>query len=163
LAGFATGGDIIPPSPTPAPDAPAALSERNVPMPALERPLMKPRPVYLDLFRIRMPMPSVVSFLHRLTGALMLLFGIPLLLVGVDASLASPESYANLQATLAHPLAKLVLLGFAWAFFHHFTAGIRHLLLDVHVGVDLEPARRSSVVVFVVSLALTIAVGAKLW
>ena len=131
-------------------------------MPALERSMTK-RPVYLDLFRIRMPMPSVVSFLHRATGALMLVFGIPLLLAAVDASLASPEAYASLRATLSHPLAKLVLLGFAWAFFHHLAAGIRHLFLDLHVGIDLEPARRSSVVVFVVSIALTLAVGAKLW
>ncbi len=132
-------------------------------MPALERPLAKARPVYLDLLRIRMPMPSVVSFLHRVTGALMLVFGIPLLLAGVEASLGSPEAYAQLKATLAHPLAKLALLGFAWAFFHHLAAGVRHLLLDLQVGVDLAPARRSSVVVFVVSLALTLAVGAKLW
>lgn len=121
------------------------------------------RPVYLQLFRIRMPMPSVVSFLHRVTGALMLVFGIPLLLAAVEASLGSPESYAGLRATLSQPLCKLVLLGLAWAFFHHLCAGIRHLLLDVEVGVDLGSARRSSVIVFVVSLALTLVVGAKLW
>jgi len=132
-------------------------------MPALERPVVKPRPVYLDLLRIRMPMPSVVSFLHRVTGALLLVFGIPLLLAGVGASLASPESYAELRQTLAHPLAKLVLIIAAWAFLHHLCAGIRHLLLDLHVGVELAPARRSSVIVFVVSLVLTLIVGVKLW
>lgn len=132
-------------------------------MPALERPLTKPRPVYLNLTRIRMPMPSVVSFLHRVTGALMLVFGIPLLLAGVDASLASPDTYASLRATLAQPIAKLLLVVLAWAFFHHLCAGIRHLLLDLHTGIELGPARRSSVVVFVVSFALTLAVGAKLW
>ncbi len=110
-----------------------------------------------------MPLPSIVSFLHRVTGALLLVFGIPLLLAGVEASLGSQDSYAALRATLGHPLAKLVLLGLAWAFFHHLCAGIRHLLLDVHVGMDLAPARRSSVIVFVVSLALTLAVAAKLW
>jgi succinate dehydrogenase / fumarate reductase cytochrome b subunit len=128
-----------------------------------EQPMMKDRPVYLDLPRIRMPMPSVASFLHRVTGALMLVFGIPLLLAGVGASLASPESYAELRGALAHPLARLVLFVLAWAFLHHLCAGIRHLLLDVHVGVDLAQARRSSVVVFVVSLALTLMVGVRLW
>jgi len=132
-------------------------------MSAIERSVVKPRPVYLDLIRIRMPMPSVVSFLHRASGALLLVFGIPVLLWGVGASLASPESYAELRQTLAHPLAKLVLFGLAWAFLHHFCAGIRHLLLDLQIGVELAPARRSSVVVFVVSLALTLIVGAKLW
>ncbi|MEP7182075.1 MAG: succinate dehydrogenase, cytochrome b556 subunit [Betaproteobacteria bacterium] len=132
-------------------------------MPSLDRPAAKPRPVYLDLPRIRMPIPSVVSFLHRVTGALMLLFGIPLLLYAVSASLASRESWGALEAALAHPLAKLLLIAAAWAFLHHLCAGIRHLLLDVQVGVELAPARRSSVVVFVVSLALTLVVGMKLW
>jgi succinate dehydrogenase / fumarate reductase cytochrome b subunit len=132
-------------------------------MATAERPRAGARPVYLHLLRIRMPMPSVVSFLHRVTGALLLVFGIPLLLAGVDASLASPESYANLRATLDQPLAKLVLIGLAWAFFHHLCAGIRHLLLDVHIGMELAPARRSSVIVLIVSLALTLVVAAKLW
>jgi len=125
--------------------------------------VVRPRPVYLNLVKIRMPLASIVSFLHRVSGAAMLVFGIPLLLCAVGASLASPESYAQLKQTLAHPLAKLVLVGFAWAFLHHFCAGIRHLLLDLHVGVELAPARRSSVVVFVVSLALTLIAGVKLW
>jgi succinate dehydrogenase cytochrome b subunit len=128
-----------------------------------ERPVYKPRPVYLDLLSIRMPMPSVVSFLHRVTGALLLLFGIPLMLYAVGASLASAESYAALKTTLAHPLAKLVLIGLLWAFLHHFCAGIRHLLLDMHIGIDLAPARQSSVAVFAVSIALTLIIGAKLW
>ena len=132
-------------------------------MPSLDRPAAKPRPVYLDLPRIRMPVASFVSILHRVTGALMLVFGIPLMLCAVSASLSSPESWTALKGTLAHPLAKLVLIGAAWAFLHHLCAGIRHLLLDVHVGVELAPARRSSVVVLVVSLALTLIVGARLW
>ncbi len=110
-----------------------------------------------------MPLPSIVSFLHRVTGALLLVFGIPVVLAGVAASLRSQESWDALRATLAQPFCKLVLLGLAWAFLHHFCAGIRHLFLDLDAGVDLLPARRSSVVVFVVSLALTLAVAVKLW
>ena len=64
---------------------------------------------------------------------------------------------------MAHPVAKLALIGFAWAYLHHFCAGIRYLLLDLHQGIDLEPARRSSAVVLVVSLALTLIVGVRLW
>jgi succinate dehydrogenase / fumarate reductase cytochrome b subunit len=132
-------------------------------MSVYERPLTKPRPLYLNLLRIRIPLPSVVSFLHRVTGAAMLVFGIPLLLASVGASLGSPESYASLKETLANPLAKLVLIGFVWAFLHHFCAGIRHLMLDLHKGIDLAPARRSSAVVLAVSIALTLIVAVKLW
>ena len=132
-------------------------------MPAAERPLVKPRPVYLDLPRIRLPLPGIVSILHRISGAALFLFGIPLLLAFVGASLESPESWAAVKAAAGHPLARLVLLGFAWAYLHHFCAGIRYLLLDLHHGIELPAARRSSVIVLVVSLALTLAVAVRLW
>jgi len=137
-------------------------SSRNG-MPVAERPAKDGRPVYLDLPRIRLPLPGIVSFLHRVSGALLFLVGIPLLLAGVGMSLASPESFAQLRGAFAHPLAKLTLLALAWAYLHHFCAGIRFLLLDMHRGIELPGARRSSVVVLVVSLALTAVVGARLW
>ena len=124
---------------------------------------MKERPVYLDLPRIRLPLPGIVSILHRVSGALLFLAGIPLLLYGVSASLASPESFAAMKAGFAHPVAKLVLIGLLWAYLHHFCAGIRYLLLDIHRGIELAPARRSSAVVFVLGVALTLVLGARLW
>jgi succinate dehydrogenase / fumarate reductase cytochrome b subunit len=132
-------------------------------MSALERPVVKPRPVYLDLVRIRLPLPGIVSILHRISGAVLFLFGIPLLLWALAASLGSAASFAEMKSAWSHPLAKLVLLGFAWAYLHHFCAGIRYLLLDLHQGIDLPAARRSSVIVLVVSLALTLLVGVRLW
>ena len=132
-------------------------------MPSADPRATRSRPVYLDLPRIRLPLPGIVSFLHRISGALLFLVGIPLLLAGTAMSLASAESFAQLRGALAHPLAKLTLLALAWAYLHHFCAGIRFLLLDVHRGIDLPGARRSSVVVLVVSLALTAVVGARLW
>jgi succinate dehydrogenase / fumarate reductase cytochrome b subunit len=68
-----------------------------------------------------------------------------------------------MKAAFAHPVAKLVLIGFAWAYLHHLCAGIRYLLLDLHRGIDLESARRSSAVVLVVGVALTLVVGIRLW
>jgi succinate dehydrogenase / fumarate reductase cytochrome b subunit len=132
-------------------------------MAAAERPLARRRPVYLDLPKIRLPVPGIVSILHRISGVLLFLVGIPLLLAGVGMSLASPESFAQLRGALAHPLSKLVLLVLAWGYIHHFCAGIRFLLLDVHRGIELAGARRTSVIVLAVSLALTFAVGVRLW
>jgi succinate dehydrogenase / fumarate reductase cytochrome b subunit len=132
-------------------------------MPALERPVTRPRPVYLNLVRIRLPLPGIVSILHRVSGAALYLIGLPLLLYGVQCSLASQEAFDNFRAALANPLAKIVLIGLIWAYLHHFFAGIRFLLLDVHQGIELRPARLSSVIVLVVSLALTLIVGVRLW
>jgi succinate dehydrogenase / fumarate reductase cytochrome b subunit len=81
----------------------------------------------------------------------------------VQSSVASPDRFDELKALVAHPLAKLVVLGLVWAYVHHLLAGVRHLALDLHVGTDLKAARHSSTVVFVVALALTAIVGIRLW
>lgn len=132
-------------------------------MPDNAPPVVKRRPVYLNLVAIRLPLPGIVSFLHRVSGAALFLFGIPLVLCAMQTSLESAESFASLQSMFAHPLAKLVMIGLLWAYLHHFFAGIRFLLLDLHVGDDLAPARQSSVVVVVASLALTLLIAARLW
>jgi succinate dehydrogenase / fumarate reductase cytochrome b subunit len=126
-------------------------------------PIAKPRPVYLNLVAIRLPFPGFVSFLHRFSGAVMFAIGIPALLWAMDESLASADRFAQFKAVMAHPLAKLVTLGLVWAYLHHLLAGIRHLALDLHIGADLKVARQSSTVVFVVALALTGILGARLW
>ena len=133
-------------------------------MAALNRPIAKPpRPVYLNLLAIRQPLPAVVSILHRISGALLFVIGIPLLLWGIQLSLASPDAYAQFKTTLAHPLARLIVLALAWAYIHHLLAGLRHLVLDLDIGTELAAARRSSAVVFVLALLLTAGVAIRLW
>ena len=132
-------------------------------MTSVERPLPKPRPVYLSLARIRLPLPGIVSILHRMSGAALFLVGLPLLLYAIQTSLASPESFATLYDMLATPFAKIVLIGLVWAYLHHFCAGLRYLLLDVHQFIELRPARQSSAVVLIASLALTVLIGIWLW
>jgi succinate dehydrogenase / fumarate reductase, cytochrome b subunit len=132
-------------------------------MPVLERPMTRPRPIYLDLLRIRLPLPGFVSILHRISGIALFLVGIPLLLWGLQATLTSPDALAAVGAAVSRPWLKLVLIGLVWAYLHHFCAGIRFLFLDVHRGIELAPARRWSAAVLIVSLALTVLIGARLW
>jgi succinate dehydrogenase / fumarate reductase cytochrome b subunit len=123
--------------------------------------LKKKRPLWYNLSLLNLPLPGVVSILHRISGALLFVFAAWLLYL-LDASLASPDRYAAIKATLAHPLAKLVLLGLLWAFLHHLCAGVRYLFLDIDKGGDLPTARLTSVLVLVASLALTAVFGAML-
>jgi succinate dehydrogenase / fumarate reductase cytochrome b subunit len=120
------------------------------------------RPKYLDLFRIRLPLPGIVSILHRVSGAGLFLF-LPLLLWLLHSSLAAPDTYVRYRDAIAHPLMKLVLIGLLWAFLHHLCAGLRFLMLDVHWGTALAAARNSSRVVLAVSLILTVILGVWLW
>ena len=122
----------------------------------------KQRPKHLALHLIKLPLPGIVSILHRISG-LMLFCALPLLLLMLQYSLASIETYTQLMALLANPLLKLILLSLLWAFLHHFCAGLRYLAVDLHYVRDLAQARNSSKVVLVVSLILTILIGIKLW
>ncbi len=125
--------------------------------------IKKKRPKNLDLMTIRLPLPGVLSILHRISGATLFLF-LPVLLCLLQSSLSSPEAFGAIKNVLSNPLLKLVFFGLIWFYLHHFCAGIRYLLLDLHKGIDLPSARRSSWIVFVVSIALTLFVGVKvLW
>jgi succinate dehydrogenase / fumarate reductase cytochrome b subunit len=127
----------------------------------------KTRPKYLSLtallFEIRLPLPGWVSILHRISGALLFFPFAAWLLYLLDASLASEAGFEHVRYYLSLPVAKLGLLVFIWAYCHHFCAGIRYLFLDLNKGIELKTARRTSVVVLVVSLALTAFFGFKLW
>ena len=120
------------------------------------------RPKFLNLFQIRQPVPAIVSILHRISGALLFLF-LWLFLIGLQRSLATPESYAQLRSLMDEPLMKLVLLGLLWACLHHTFAGIRHLALDVRLGIGLAGARAGAYAVLALSFGLTALIGVLLW
>lgn len=123
---------------------------------------IRTRPKHLDLVKIRLPIPGVVSILHRISGAGLFLM-LPFLLYLLQMSLQSPDTYVVFRSVFAHPLVKLLLIGLLWAFLHHFCAGIRYLLLDMHIGTELAAARSSSYVAIGVSVVMTILLGAWLW
>lgn len=122
----------------------------------------KPRPKHLAINQIRLPLPGIVSILHRVSGAGLFLL-LPFLLYLLDRSLGSPETFETFAAVVDSWFIKLILFGLLWAYLHHFCAGIRFLLLDMHKGVDLEPARQSSKIVLAVSITLTLIIGVVLW
>ena len=128
-------------------------------------PSSRTRPVYrniqvTDLMRYRLPLPGIVSILHRISGALLFLF-LWLLLWMLQSSV---NNHAGFQELYANPLVKLVLFVLLWSLLHHLCAGIRYLILDVsHAATELKATRQSSAIVMVVSLLLTVIIGVKLW
>lgn len=107
-----------------------------------------------DLMRYRLPVPGVLSILHRASGALMFL-ALPVALWLFDLSLRSESGYRQLRELASGWLARIAVVLLAWALLHHLVAGIRFLLLDLDLGVDRPAARRSAWIVLAVSLALT--------
>jgi succinate dehydrogenase / fumarate reductase cytochrome b subunit len=127
----------------------------------------KIRPKYLSLpailFQIRLPVPGLVSILHRISGALLVVPFAAWALWLLDTSLRSESGFQMVRDYFQLPLVKLGMLLFVWAYCHHFCAGIRYLLLDLNAGVELRPARASALAVIVVSLLLTAWFATKIW
>ena len=128
----------------------------------------KIRPKYLSLpallFEIRLPVPGWVSILHRISGALLVVPFTAWLLFMLDTSLRSEQGFDYVKSQyLALPLVKLTLLVFIWSYCHHFCAGIRYLLLDLDIGIDLKTARLTSWIVIVAGLALTAFFATRIW
>src|SRR2546423_12796028 len=123
----------------------------------------KPRPKYYDLNLAHLPAAGLLSIFHRVSGALLFFPILPLLLYMLQASLGSDAGYARIAGFFAHPVAKLALLGVVWLYAHHFFAGIRYLLLDMHIAIAKAPARSSAIAVFVLGIVATVLVGWRLW
>lgn len=101
------------------------------------------RPKNLNLFTIRFPLNAVVSIQHRISGTILFLL-LPCMLWGLRASLADEAQYQALLGISRHWLFKLCLIWVSWGFFHHFYAGVRHLVQDVLGTGGLHVARISS-------------------
>ncbi|GGY53852.1 succinate dehydrogenase, cytochrome b556 subunit [Pseudoduganella albidiflava] len=134
---------------------------------AIKDPRRKPRREYRnihvgELGNYRMPLSAIVSILHRISGMLLFVL-LPFILYLLQESIRSEISFAHFQGIAQHPFSKLVILGLVWGYMHHFCAGIRHLVMDTHVGLDKDSARKTSVAVLVISLAVTFLVALKLF
>jgi succinate dehydrogenase / fumarate reductase cytochrome b subunit len=132
------------------------------------------RPVYRNIhvtqiLSYRLPPAGVVSILHRASGALMFVL-LPFVVWLFDRSVSSEVSYqqfASLFAAGAGPMPgwfyKLVALALIWAYLHHLIAGLRHLWMDVAHAVDKEFGHTSAIATLALSLAVTAALGWKLF
>jgi succinate dehydrogenase / fumarate reductase, cytochrome b subunit len=115
-----------------------------------------------DAMQYRLPLAGVVSILHRISGLLMFAL-LPFVLYLFDRSLASEYSFFEFKQIVSGICPKIIILVLSWAFLHHFCAGIRHLVMDFHFGLDKDSGRKTAVSALVVSLTLTALVGAKLF
>jgi succinate dehydrogenase / fumarate reductase cytochrome b subunit len=122
------------------------------------------RPVFLDLWRIKLPATGYVSILHRISGVLMVA-SIPVAAFLFDRAVSGPEGFAYAVAFFDHWLVRLALVALAWSLLHHLFAGIRYLLLDLHLGLERESSRRSAKVTIVgalIALVLVLIFGVAL-
>ncbi len=133
----------------------------------MTNPVAKSRPEFRNihvsqLFQYKLPPPGLVSIMHRISGAALFLL-LPFILWLFELSLTSEISYARLVEVASNALVKLVLVGLAWAYLHHLIAGVRYLMLDLHIGLDKPVARTSALAVYWISLPLTLIAALKIF
>ena len=122
-----------------------------------------------DLPTYRLPAAGWVSILHRVSGALMFVL-MPFIIWMFDTSLSSEFSYERFTSAFGAGIGfvpgwfiKLVALALIWAYLHHFIAGVRHLYMDMTHSVTKEFGKSSATVTLLLSVALTVVLGAKLF
>lgn len=119
------------------------------------------RPVYLNLFRIRLPVTGFVSILHRMSGVVLFLL-LPFMLRLLEDSVASEASFEALRTDTpfwARSLYWVLLL----SGLYHLLAGARHFLMDMHIGHTLPAARRSAFSICLIFVALAVWISITLW
>lgn len=102
----------------------------------------------------------LVSILHRVTGGGLSVVGLAVLLWWLGALVSGPAAYATFAAVMGAWYGKVVLVGLTWAFFQHLCTGVRHFVLDIGAGYELESNARWSVLTIVISVVLTAGVWA---
>ena len=109
------------------------------------------RPVYIDLRKINLPVSALISITHRLSGMYVFFITLPLMLVLIYFSTESENSFNDLSLFLKNYkfILGLIVLSFC-ILWYHILSGVRHLIMDAHIGESLLASKYSAV--FTISL-----------
>ena len=137
---------------------------------AKKRPEFRNINALQDLPTYRLPAAGWVSILHRVSGVIMFLL-LPFIFWMFDTSVSSEISFEGFTSIFNAGVGdvpgwffKLIALALIWAYLHHFVAGLRHLWMDIsHDAVSKSFGKSSATFTLVVSIALAVALGAKLF
>ena len=120
--------------------------------------MAKSRPLSPHLQVYRPQLTSVMSIMHRASGAV-LATGSLLVALWLVALAAGTTAFNPVADAIQHPLGQLVVLGYSLALVYHGLNGIRHLMWDLRIGLEIKQVYQSGYLV----LGLTVLVTATLW
>ena len=113
----------------------------------------RPLSPHLSVYRFKYTLLSSIT--NRFTG-LGLTAGFLVLLYWIMAILGGPQTYARAEHVLGHPIFKVILSGFLFAFSYHLMAGIRHLIWDTGRGMERSQSQKSAWALGALSVLLTL-------
>ncbi len=122
----------------------------------------KNRPLSPHLQIWRWGPAMAVSILHRITGDGLAMVGLGVLLWWLGALAGGEASYLTFTRHMGEWYGQVVLIGLTWAFFTHMMSGLRHFVLDIGAGFELNVNAFWSVAAPLIAIALTVAVWATI-
>lgn len=113
------------------------------------------RPLSPHLQIYKLPITGLISISHRITGIFLSvgLFGLIWLVMQVKSGMLD---YLAMQTLLQSLPAKIVLVGFIFAFMFHLCHGTRHLIWDMGKTFNTETLTRFAQIELLISLFLTV-------
>jgi succinate dehydrogenase / fumarate reductase cytochrome b subunit len=102
----------------------------------------------------------LVSILHRVCGDGMAIVGLGLLVWWLGALASGPDAYETFLWFAKSPIGYVFMIGLTWAFFTHMMSGLRHFVLDIGAGYELDTNRFWSIASPIIAIILTIALWA---
>ena len=120
--------------------------------------MAQPRPLSPHLQVYRPQLTSVMSIMHRASGAV-LASGSLLLAFWLTALAIGPKFFGPLNESINHPFGQFVLFGYSLALVYHGLNGVRHLAWDLRIGLEIRQVYQSGYLV----LGLTVLITATLW
>ena len=100
---------------------------------------------------------SLVSISHRVTGIINII-AITLICIWASLLFFGEANYAMINFVLNSFLGKFIALGLAWSFSFQILSEIRHLIMDMGYGFELQTTRITGLVVIFGSILLTIVI-----
>lgn len=98
----------------------------------------------------------LVSILHRVTGGAITVGGLALLTWWLMALAGNEAGYETFSFVANHWVGQIFLVGLTWAFWQHLFSGLRHLVLDIGAGYELNTNKFWAIMTIVASLVMTI-------
>ena len=98
---------------------------------------------------------SLVSICHRITGIINILI-ITLVCLWASQLLFGEASYEMIKSLLNSFIGKFIILGFIWSFSFQVLSEIRHLIMDLGFGFEINATKISGLIVIFGSIIFTI-------
>ena len=98
---------------------------------------------------------SLVSISHRITGIINIV-AITLICIWTASLILGDTNYDFINLFLTSIFGKFIVIGLAWSFSFQILSEVRHLLMDMGYGFELQTTRISGLIVIFGSILLTI-------